>query len=313
MSYKIEKFEASDGLKINAFIWDQVEAGKVKAMVQLHHGMAEYALRYDRFARYLNNNGYLVCSVDMRGHGHHITEGHQKGFFAETKGWEQIIDDYSLLNQFIRKKYPDVPVVLMGHSMGSFFARAFFEKHGGAVDAMILSGTAFYPAAMIASGKILATLQRFFAGPRHHSSMLHAMAFKAHNNRFKPAKTPVDWLSRDHESCKSYHHDELCGFVCTTAFYQDLFRLLSFIQQKNLYNESDKDIPVLLLSGSMDAVGNFGKGPELCAKFFRENGFRNVSLKLYDQGRHEMLNETNRDDVYHFITSWLDKRYARNG
>jgi alpha-beta hydrolase superfamily lysophospholipase len=297
--------KSEDGTQVFVYSWFPEPGTKIKGVLQIAHGMAEYAGRYHDFAKYLTACGYAVFANDHRGHGKTAGNITETGFISHTNSWRAILKDMFILNSHIHNKYPDNRIVLMGHSMGSFYARAYLEMYPETINALILSGTAWHPALLLYFGLLIAKLQCSFKGLKNRSNLLDSISFGAFNKKFEPVKTPFDWLSRDNHVCARYTADPYCGFVCTSSFFRELFRLLKFVHGRKLYAKVDKKLPVLIFSGSMDPVGNFTKGPKTMYAFLKNKGFTDLSLNIYSEGRHEMLNEINRKEVYKDVMNWM--------
>ncbi len=273
--------------------------GSPKAVVQIMHGMAEHISRYDRMAKALNAQGFAVVGRDHRGHG---PDADKLGYFAENDGWDVLLDDALQLMQETKKAYPHTPYFLLGHSMGSFLAREFALRHGQMLDGLILSGTGHYPYLLTAFGKMVAGLMN----PKKPSKLVDALAFSGNNRPFRPARTSVDWLSRDGDHVDSYIADPLCGFMFTGSAYRDFFGGLMALSKFDRLNSMPKDLPVLFLSGDRDPVGQMGKGVLTVAEAFRKAGMKSVTVKLYPDARHEMFNETNKEEADADLAAWLD-------
>ncbi|HOY33019.1 MAG TPA: lysophospholipase [Bacteroidales bacterium] len=304
---KTETFilRAEDNVELFIYSWAPDVAGEAKGVIQIAHGMAEHGARYQDFARYMVAAGYAVFVNDHRGHGKTAVTVENTGFFAGENKWQRVLSDMHLLNYHIRQTYNGLPVVMLGHSMGSFYTRAYLNKYPETISGIILSGTAWHPAVLLNFGLLVAKMQSFFAGEKKRSKLLDGLSFGAFNKKFKPNKTPFDWLSRDEVICKKYTGDVFCGWVGTSSFFRELFRLLKYIHQPGLYQNVNKKLPVLVFSGEEDPVGNFSKSPKKMYAFLNNRGFSNTTLTLYPKGRHEMLNELNRTEVYNNISDWL--------
>jgi alpha-beta hydrolase superfamily lysophospholipase len=297
--------KAEDSTQVFVYSWLPDHDVRIKGVLQIVHGMAEHAGRYHDFAKHLTTHGYAVFANDHRGHGKTAGSLHETGYITKTNSWRAILQDIFTLNGYIRNKYPDNKIVLMGHSMGSFYARAYLEEFSSTINALILSGSAWHNPLLLNFGLLVAKLQCFLRGEKNRSSLLDKLSFGAFNKRFEPAKTPFDWLSRDNHICTKYTADPFCGFVCTSSFFRELFRLLKMVQSRKLYACVKKEFPVLIFSGSMDPVGNFSKGPKSMYAFLKDKGFTDLTLNLYPEGRHEMINEINRKEVYKDVVNWL--------
>lgn len=274
-----------------------------KAVLQITHGMSEFIERYDAFAKYLNQFGIFVAGHDHIGHGQ-SADPKDYGYFGEEGGWLFFADDVEKLRKMLRDEFPDIPYFVMGHSMGSFVARTWFAKYAKDVDGVIFMGTAGSNPAL-GVGKSLVKLLRTFKGGRYVSKLVTAMAFGSYNKHIPDAKTYNDWLTRDDAVVSEYVKDPRCGFSFSLAGYNDLFSMLQFINSPKWYNDVPKDIPVLLVAGDDDPVGEYGKGPAEVAEKMQEAGCEDVSLLLYEGMRHEVLNEfgkeTVMDDIKKFI------------
>lgn len=307
MQSDTQTLTAADGTELHLYRWSPEDRAP-KAIVQIAHGMAEHAGRYDRFAHALTEAGYVVYANDHRGHGQTNPDGADHGYFAKGNGFDVVVNDMGLVARLARGEHPDVPLFLFGHSMGSFLSRAFAARRVEPIDGLILSGTAGDPGPLAGIGRTLAGLQAKLRGPRHRSGLMDTIVFSQNNSQFKPARTKFDWLSRDPEEVDAYINDPLCGNVFSAGFYQDLLGGLSEVVTDDNAAKVPNNIPILVLSGDRDPVGDNGKGPQATADQYSKGGSTDVTLNLYPEGRHEMLNETNRDEVTVDIITWLDTR-----
>ncbi len=275
-----------------------------KAIVVIAHGMAETIERYDDFANTLIQNDIFVYGHSHRGHG--LTAGNQSNLgIIGDNGWMKMKEDLRRIVEYAKSDYPDIPVVLLGHSMGSFLVRDYLLDYSYQIDAVILSGTGFQPKLILSIGKLIAGIESKLLGSRHRSKLIDKMSFGSYNKKIETPKTPFDWLSCDDEQVKIYMDDPYCGNVHTSGFYYEFFEnLIRIFYYPEVSNEKSK-LPLLLMSGAMDPVGDYGKGVIKSEKVYRLNGFM-TTLKLYPEGRHEMLNEINRSDVYQDIVNWVE-------
>ena len=265
--------------------------------------MSEYIERYDAFAKFLNDNGIAVVGHDHVGHGRSADPA-DYGYFGEKDGWLTFAADVEKMFELTKAEYPDVPYFLMGHSMGSFVARTWFGKHCKDIDGVIFMGTAGANPAL-GAGKALLGIIRAAKGSRHLSKMITAIAFGSYNKHIPDAKSDYDWLTRDTEIVKKYLDDPACGFMFTTAGYGDLFNLLTYINSEQWYKDIPKDIPVLVISGGEDPVGEYGRGPSEVAGKLEEAGCGDVSLLIYEGMRHEVLNEIGKETVMEDIKKFI--------
>ncbi len=279
--------------------------GTPRGVVQISHGMAEHIGRYDEFMRYLSTNGYVACGNDHIGHGRTAKTRGDLGYMAPKNGFDYLVTDLHLFTIYMRGKYPDLPYFLLGHSMGSFAARLYIARYGHELTGAVLSGTgagmAVLPAA--AAVKKLAGGR----GGKKPCKALDRLAFGSYNNAIRKPKTPFDWLSRDAASVAAYITDPYCGFVFSASAFGDLFTGLYRANKREWFSSVPKDLPLLLVSGDQDPVGDYGRGVRRVRDGLQTAGVKDVQLKLYPGGRHEMLNELNRAQVYQDILGFLQK------
>ena len=289
---------AEDGHSIRVCRWRPKEAPT--AIIQILHGLGEHAGRYERFAKAGVDAGHAVFAHDHRGHG---SRAETRGHFADTRGWNCVIADVASVNTAIRIEYPGRPVVLFGHSMGSYIAQAYAMRHPQDLDLLILSASTSAAALEVRSGNLLATMLAAFA-PRHQSGLLNYLGFNAFNRPFKPARTPMDWLSRDQSEVDKFIADPLCGGPYSNALWRDLTGGLIEIHARKALDRIPAALPILITGGSKDPVGG-EKGMRRLYAAYASTGHNQLTLKLYEDGRHEMLNETNRDNVTADILDWI--------
>ena len=280
--------------------------GTPKAVVQIVHGIAEYIERYDRFMLFLAENGYVAVGNDHLGHGKSAATPEELGIFSEKDGWAYVVDDMKLLHDRMKKEYPDIPYVFFGHSMGSFLTRTYMIRFPNQYDAAILSGTGHQSAALINGGLPFAELLTMSKGPRAGGQALNDMAFGSYCKKIENPRTPFDWLSRDPETVDRYIADPLCGFVCKCSLYRDMMKGLKYLTNQKNINGMNKDAPIYFMSGAEDPVGDWSAGVEKAYKAFCKAGLKDVMMRLYPGGRHEMLNETNYEAVQQDILNWLN-------
>jgi len=295
-----------DGNGIFCRRWLPGPATPLRGVVMIAHGMAEHSLRYDDFARALAGRGLAVYAPDHRGHGHTAESRDDLGYFADSDGWNRVVGDLEELSERIRFDHPGVPLFLFGHSMGSFLARDFMVRHGKRLRGAILSGTAAHPGIAGKMGRLAARAQARLQGARSLSPLLDKLSFGNYARAFAPARTAFDWLSRDPEQVDLYVRDPLCGFVCRAGFFADMLSGVIRVNRADHFAAVPKDLPLLMISGSRDPVGDFGRGVRRVHDAYRKAGVTDLTLALYDQGRHEMLNETNREQVVADVIQWIE-------
>ncbi|AZF33565.1 Lysophospholipase [Pseudomonas sp. R4-35-07] len=275
-----------------------------RAVVMLSHGMAEHSGRYGRLAQALCDAGYGVYALDQRGHGRTADEG-TLGLYAEEDGWNKVVGDLASLNQHIGQQQPGLPIILLGHSMGSYIAQAYLLHHSASLHGAILSGSNFQPVALYRAARAIARIERARQGLRGRSALIDFLSFGSFNKAFKPNRTAFDWLSRDPVEVDHYIHDPLCGFRCTNQLWVDLLGGLQQISKASNLAQIDPGLPILIIGGECDPVSE-GKRLKSLAHALRDAGCQHLQLTLYPQARHEVFNETNRDDVTADVLTWLE-------
>ncbi|MCP8969473.1 alpha/beta hydrolase [Ectobacillus ponti] len=292
-----------DDIQLSVQRWSGTE--QPWAIVQIAHGMAEHVSRYDAFAHFLVSKGVAVYGNDHRGHGRTAAAAGDIGYFADEAGFEKVVEDMHAVTERIQQENPGIPIVLFGHSMGSFLARRYVQLYGKEVRGLILSGTGDNPPFLLKLGKLIAGMEKRIRGSRARSHVLNEISFGQFNRSFKPNRTPFDWLSSDSEAVDAYIQDPLCGGIFTAGFFYDLFTGSEAIMDKRGIASVPKQLPVFFVSGSLDPVGQQTKGVLHAYQAFVEAGLQDVSCKLYPEGRHEMLHEVNREEVHEDIWQWL--------
>ena len=279
--------------------------GPAKAMIMLSHGMAEHSGRYARLAEALCGAGYGLYALDQRGHGRTADEG-TLGLYAEKDGWNKVVGDLASLNQHIGQQQPGLPIILLGHSMGSYIAQAYLLHHSASLNGAILSGSNFQPVALYRAARVIARLERLRQGLRGRSALIEFLSFGSFNKAFKPNRTAFDWLSRDPDEVDKYINDPLCGFRCTNQLWIDLLGGLQQISKASNLAQIDPGLPILVMGGECDPVSE-GKRLNSLADALRDAGCQHLQLTVYPQARHEVFNETNRDAVTADVLAWLDQ------
>lgn len=270
--------------------------GEVRGVIQISHGMCEYVMRYDDFAEYLASHGFVVCGNDHLGHGGSVNSEEELGYFGEKNGWENVVADLHTLTKIMKKNYPDVPYFIFGHSMGSFMARAYCIRYGYELDAAVFCGTSGGMKGLEGMLTLIDGLKKL-QGERYRSSLVDNIAFGTYNRKIPHNKTSYDWISRDTDIVDKYSRDDRCTFIFTLNGFENLMKVLWYVSSSRWYSSFRKNLPVLLISGDADPVGAYGKGVQRVYDKMLENGC-DVKLKLYSGARHELVNETNRSEVY---------------
>jgi len=296
----------NDGAEVYVKKWFD-ETKQPKAIVQLAHGMAEHIERYDAFAQFLVENDIFVYGNDHRGHGKTGEKAGIHGYFADVNGFERVVEDLFEISQSIRSDYANVPLFLMGHSMGSFLARRYIQKYSDLIHGVILSGTGGNPGLAGKIGKYIAKRQMKRFGSKTPSDTLNKLIFGSYNKGFE-SNTGFEWLTRDQVEVHKYMNDPYCGFVCTSGFFYDLMNGLEVIHLDSEIQRIRKDLPMLIFSGDQDPVGAKTKGLVKTIQQYKNNGITNIDYTFYPEGRHEMLNELNRDEVYKDVLNWIQQQ-----
>lgn len=305
MRRKDFKILSRDGVhKLHIVIWEPET--EIRAVVQISHGMIEYIDRYADFAMFLNSNGIVVIGNDHLGHG--LTAGNDTdlGYFCPRNMSATVVADLHRVTRYAKKKYPKVPYFLFGHSMGSFMARRYIMTYHDDLTGAIICGTGIQSRLTLESGKLVSNVLRLLFGDRFRSRLLKLGAFGSYQKRITNPRTPCDWLTKDSDIVDRYITNKYCSFIFTVNGYRTLFEVLTFIQNKRNIKRISKELPIFLIAGDADPVGNYGRGVRLVYKSYKEAGIEDVSIKLYHNDRHEILNELDRETVYIDVLKWID-------
>ncbi len=299
------RFPSADGsVTLYGRTWSP-EDGQPKAVLQLVHGISEHIGRYDHYASFMADAGFLVAAEDHLGHGHTPEDPADLGYTADEDGWVKMTDNVHALREKMGAEHPDLPYVLLGHSMGSFLARSYLIRYPGTVDACALLGTGQQSGAVLTAGLAACAVEKKRLGGHGRSQVLQQLCFGAYNKRFAPNRTPSDWVCSDEAVVDAYMADPFCQVVPTVTLMQDMLTGIRFNLRKDNLAKMDKATPVFFLSGGKDPVGNEGKGVRAAYQSFLDAGCTDVRMKLYPEGRHEMLNEVNKEAVYQALLDWM--------
>lgn len=296
-----------DSEELHCYEWNNVE--KPTAVLQLVHGSCEHLGRYNEFAKAINKAGIIVVGDDHRGHGKTAFQENKLGYFSNKHGWEKLIDDQKIVNDYIHKNYPFLPVFILGHSMGSFIVRSFAIKYSRNIMGLIIMGTAENDGFQIFLARIISRIRQFFRGSQKPDNWLWKKAFASLNKKFSknnPQATGYEWLTHNKNIQLKFAHDPMCGQVFTSSAFKDMFDGIAYNSNKKNISLTRRDLPILILSGEDDPVGNFGRFPKNVYNKFNKLGY-DVKLKLYPGYRHEILNENGKEkvekDIIEFIKS----------
>lgn len=300
-------FDSRDGsTRIHAVRW--IPEGKICCILQIVHGMAEYVERYEELAMYLAEKGIMVTGEDHLGHGKSVPTNGTYGYFCEQDPATVVVRDVHRLKKMNQEEYPGIPYVILGHSMGSFILRNYLFRYGTGIQGAIVCGTGSKPKVLVKMCLVLERIGQLFLGSSHVARMMDKMAFGSYNKRIRDPKTQFDWLCTDEEVVRKYRDDPMCGFTFTLNGFRTLFTLLDRQNREELIHQMPKDLPVWFIAGKEDPVGDYGNGVHKALEDFRKTGMERTSLTLYENGRHEILNEPVRHEIYEEIYAWLMER-----
>ena len=300
-------FPSADG-KTGIHAVDWVPETAPRGVLLISHGVSEHILRYEPFAAFLTEHGFAVCGHDHLGHGLSVAEGAPRLYFGPRGSWDDVVRDLYARRELAGKRFPGVPVFLLGHSMGSFLARTYLIRYPGTVAGAILMGTGQMAPAVLAAARLMAAEEARRVGEDHASPLVTKLAFETYNRRFAPNRTAFDWLAANEESVDRYIADPLCGGDTTTGLFREMLFGIAYVAKRENLRKMNLNTPVLFLSGEDDPVGDMGKGVRRAYAAFRRAGVRDAELKLYPGLRHEILNEADRETVYRDILDWLESR-----
>lgn len=292
----------SDGHEIFHEVYDRENA---TAHIHIIHGMAEHIGRYEEFIEYLTACGFSVSGHDQRGHGRTAERNGVEGFFAEQQGFERVVQDAEEVISAVQEQVGDLPLILFGHSMGSFVARRFIQLHSDRVSRAVFSGTGGNPGVAGKLGILLAKANGRLNGKDEKSKAIGAIVFGPFIRSFKEEDSTFAWLSSDASAVAKYDADPMSGFISTNQFYADLFEGMLLINKKSELAKIRKDLPILLISGSQDPVGHNGKDLFASAADYLKAGVENVQVYLGEDGRHELLHEVKKEQYFRFLADWM--------
>lgn len=298
----------SSNCKNEIYVREWLPEDSPVGVLQICHGVAEHMTRYDEFAKYFASQGYVVAGNDHLGHGKSAANEKELGFFGDTGGWELVVGDIRKLYERLNERYPRLPHFIFGHSMGSFLARTYIIRYHDGPDGVILSGTGQQASPLLASGIALAKRDIRRNGADHVSEFVNKMAFGTYNRKIKHPQTEWDWLTSNQESLQNYISDPLCGFIPTAGLFRDMFTGIKYISSPKNIRRVNKDLPVFLIAGTADPVGDYGKGVIRAHRGYMDAGLEDVTLKLYNGARHELIGDFCKEEVYSDVLNWIRKK-----
>lgn len=306
MSYEIKKIEvlSTDNIHtLKGLIY--IPDGEIKGIFHIVHGMCEYIERYSHVFSVLAEEGYVLCGYDNLGHGKTARDDGELGFIAHKDGWKYLVNDVKAFEDAIKKLYPDKPLYLMGHSMGSFISRIAAENYGDGIEKFIICGTGG-PNRAAPFGLLATDIIRILFGEKHKSNFVNMLAFGAYNKRFEGA-SDFEWITNDHDIITKYEADKYCNFKFSVSAMHDLVKLNQLSNRPAWFKSIRKDMPILLISGNDDPVGAYGKGVTKVYERLKAAGVKDVTLKLYKECRHEIHNDNCKDEVIKDIIEFIKK------
>ena len=307
MIKKIEFFfDSADGIhKLHAIKWIP-EIEHPVSILQVVHGMAEYIDRYDDFATYMASRNILVVGDDHLGHGKSVGPMDTKGYFCDKDAPKVLVEDEHTLQKRMQEEYPGVPYFVLGHSMGSFITRNFLAQYGKEIQGAVICGTGMQSKMILTISTALSAFLTLFQGKEHVSKFMDHACFGNYNKEIENPGTPYDWLTHDAACVDAYMQDPDCGFVFTLNGFSTLFQLIRKLHDQTYVNRMPKELPIFIAAGREDPVGNYGKAVEGVYHAFRDMGMKDVSCRLYENMRHEIINETEKETVYEDLYRWID-------
>lgn len=294
-----------------AFVYRWLPQGRPRGVVQIVHGMAEHAARYERLAQALTGAGYAVYAQDLPGHGHTARAPDERGHFGDAEGWQGTLSAINSVRGLIERELDNPPHVMLGHSMGSFLLQDYVIQHGQQLGGAVFSAACGDLGPLRPLALALLQAESLWRGERHRSALAEQLTFKDFNRRFRPTRTDFDWLSRDPAEVDKYVADPLCGFRCSVSLWLDLLRLGKRLADPERLERVPKSLPVLLIAGEDDPACRGAKGPRALERHYRGAGLSDVTVQLYPEGRHELFNDLCRDAVTADLIGWLDRRVGR--
>ncbi len=298
------RFPSSDGIHM---LYGEIYAprsGTVHGAIQLAHGMTDHIGRYRELAAYVTARGYVFAGHCHLGHGRSAASADELGFFAERDGAELLIRDMHEMNRVIRTRFSGIPVAVLGHSMGSFIARLYAVRYPCDADALIIHATAAGGGAFFALAEMAVGAMTLLKGRRHRSNFIRSVSTRVNNSPFREEGANA-WLTRDRVRAHEKLGDPYACFTFTLSAYGDLLKLVRRSNSRAWFREYPRTLPTLIVSGGMDPVGNFGKGVGKVYKRLLKSGHGALTLRIFDGARHELFNETNREEIFAYITDWL--------
>lgn len=300
-----EFINVKDNMKIFLRVWDNVK--NPKGVIQIFHGMAEHSGRYDDFAKYLNQNGYILYADDHRGHGYSQFDNKPLAYIGKD-GFNNIVEDENIISEIIKEKYKDLPLYIFAHSFGSFVGQEYIIRYSKDINGIILSGSAKQSGIDVKIANILASIQNKLFDDKSEAKLIDKLSFGSYNDKINNQRTKFDWLSRDKDEVDKYIEDDFCGYISPINFYYNLFKGFENLYEIDRLRVISKKLPILIMSGDMDPVGKYGESVKELYNLYENLNIEDLNIQLFKDSRHELLNEINKKEVYKYILDWLEER-----
>ena len=303
-------YPSADGkTQIHAVEWKPET--EIKGVIQIAHGVTEYILRYENFAEFFTQKGFVVVGNDHLGHGQSIAPNGKPMYFGPNGSWNFVVKDIDTCKQMTKKKYPNVPYMILGFSLGSFLVRTYLIDYAQKpLDGAIIMGTGYIPNFKIAIAKMMANKEAKKVGEENTSPVIKSLTFETYNKLFKPNRTAFDWLCSNEEALDEYIKDPLRGENYSAGLFREMLTGMQYTAELKNIQKMNKKMPIFLLSGDKDPVGEFGKGVIKTHEIFKKAGIEDVEIKLYPNLRHDILHEKCKDTIYNDIYLWLKKKMS---
>ncbi len=307
MVEKSFSIKGSDGIDLHCYKWVPDEYVRVRGVFHLVHGSLEHVYRYIHFVTRLVSEGYIVYGSDLRGHGKTAAEDESFFYFSDNNnGWKYAVDDINIITDLIKQENPQLPVFIFGHSMGSFLVREFMTSHGDNINGVFISGTGIGKPVLQRMVLFISRIMMLFRGKKYRSPFLHHLVYGTLDNLVKGHEIKGDFISRDKKEVEKYQNDPYCTQTCTIDYVHEMISAVSRVNKPGEIRKNHKEIPVYFLSGGEDPVGDKGKGIEKLHRHFKKAGVNDISVNIYPEARHELLNEYNREEVMDDMVTWIN-------
>lgn len=291
-------------INLNIVTWLPEE--QAKGIIQIEHGITEHVGRYEKLAKFFTEKGYIVIANDIIGHGKSISEKKNKMYLGPENSWFNVVEDFHNIYKIYSTKYEQLPYIILGFSLGSFVVRTFLSMYPEAkISKAILVGTGYTSKINLKLGKYVAKSEAKKVGEENSTETINKLALENYNKSFKPVKTKCDWLCSNDEELEEYLKDPLVGKSVSCGLFRELLNGMEYTNDRKNIKKINKNIPILLISGQADPVGNFEKGILKLEKIYKKEGINNLSIKFYEGLRHDIFHEKNSEEIFQYIYNWI--------